>query len=154
MKGKQIIVILIVLAISGYLYSLPVKGLKPKTAKAAPGPVSGSQSAPVTKVTVEDVSVPAKTAIGAALAARINDLEGQLKTANTDAAKLSLQKQLAKQWDDDNQPAPSAFYYQAVAQKENTFENWMNAGNHFNDAYKTATDTAVQPAFVVLARYF
>jgi hypothetical protein len=148
MKGKQIIVILIVLAISGYLYSLPVKGLiKPKVAKATSGVVSGSRPA-VANITVEDVSVPAKTAIGAALAARINDLESQLKTATTDAAKLSVQKQLAKQWDDDNQPAPSAFYYQAVAQKENTFENWMNAGNHFNDAYKSATDTAAQPAFV------
>jgi len=149
MKGKQIIVILIVLAISGYLYSLPVKGLiKPKVAKATSGVVSGSQSESATKVTVEDVSVPAKTAIGAALAARINDLESQLKAAGTDGAKLNLQKQLAKQWDDDNQPAPSAFYYQEVARKENTFENWMNAGNHFNDAYKSATDTAVQTAFV------
>ena len=102
MKGKQIIVILIVLAISGYLYSLPVKGLiKPKVAKATSGVVSGSRSA-VANITVEDVSVPAKTAIGAALAARINDLESQLKTATTDAAKLSVQKQLAKQWDEDN----------------------------------------------------
>ena len=75
-------------------------------------------------------------------------MEGQLKNASGDADKLNLQKQLAKQWDDDNQPAPSAFYYKAVAQKENTFDNWMNAGNHFNDAYKTTTDTLVQPAFV------
>lgn len=148
MKWKQLTVILIVLAISGYLYSLPVKGLiKPKVAKATSGVVSGSRPS-VTNVTVEDVSAPAKTAIGAALAATINDLESQLKGATDDAARLSLQKKLAKQWDDDNQPAPSAFYYQAVAQKESTFENWMNAGTHFNDAYKNATDTAVQPAFV------
>lgn len=148
MKWKQVTVILIVFAISGYLYSLPVKGLiKPKVAKATSGVVSGSRPS-ITSVTVEDVSGPAKTAIGAALAATINDLESQLKSATDEAAKLSLQKRLAKQWDDDNQPAPSAFYYQVVAQKENTFDNWMNAGNHFNDAYKNATDTAVQPAFV------
>jgi tetratricopeptide (TPR) repeat protein len=148
MSRKQITVIVIVFAISGYLYSLPVKGLvKPKVAKGTAGVVSGSRQS-VTSVTVEDVSAPAKTAIGAALAARINDLEGQLKNAPGDAAKLSLQKQLAKQWDDDNQPAPSAFYYRAVAQKENTFENWMNAGNHFNDAYKITQDTSVQPVLV------
>jgi tetratricopeptide (TPR) repeat protein len=148
MNRKQITVIVIVVAISGYLYSLPVKGLiKPKVAKATSGVVSGSRPS-VTKVTVEDVSSPAKTAIGAALATTINDLEGQLKNASNDADKLDLQKKLAKQWDDDNQPAPSAFYYQAVARKENTFENWMNAGNHFNEAYKTTQDTAVQPAFV------
>jgi tetratricopeptide (TPR) repeat protein len=150
MNRKQLIVIVIVVAISGYLYSLPVKGLiKPKVAKATSGVVSGSHtSAAITHVTVEDVSSPAKTAIGAALAARINDLEGQLKNASGDADKLSIQKQLAKQWDDDNQPAPSAFYYQAVASKENTFENWLAAGSHFNDAYKTTQDTSVQPAFV------
>ncbi len=150
MTRKQITVIVAVVAVSGYLYSLPVKGLiKPKTANQDAGHVSGPQSSPaIRQVTVDEVSTPAKSAIGAALAARINDLEGQLKNASGDADKLSLQKQLAKQWDDDNQPAPSAFYYQEVAGKENTFENWMAAGNHFNDAYKATQDTSVQPAFV------
>jgi len=150
MTRKQITVIVIVLAISGYLYSLPVKGLiKSKDANATAGHVNGSQPSPnVKNVTIEEVSSPAKTAIGAALAARINDLEGQLKNTSGDADKLVIEKQLAKQWDDDNQPAPSAFYYQSVAQKENRFENWMSAGNHFNDAFKSTQDTAVQPAFV------
>jgi tetratricopeptide (TPR) repeat protein len=148
MNKKQIIVVVVIVAISGYLYSLPVKGLvKPKAEKAGSGVVSGTHTA-VSHVSVDDVSAPAKTAIGAALAARINDLEGQLKNASADADKLNIQKQLAKQWDDDNQPAPSAFYYQEVARKENTFANWMAAGNHFNDAYKATQDTAVQPAFV------
>ena len=35
--------------------------------------------------------------------------------------KLELQKELAKKWDDVNQPAPAAFYYQDVARSENTF---------------------------------
>ncbi len=111
MTRKQITVIVIVLAISGYLYSLPVKGLiKPKAANAASGHVNGSQpSSTVRNVTVEEVSSPAKTAIGAALAARINDLEGQLKNTSGDADKLVIEKQLAKQWDDDNQPAPVSF---------------------------------------------
>src|ERR1700761_4334596 len=150
MTRKQITVIVIVLAISGYLYSLPVKGLiKPRDANATAGHVNGSKPSPnVRNVTIEEVSSPAKTAIGAALAARINDLEGQLKNTSGDADKLVIEKQLAKQWDDDNQAAPSAFYYQAVAQKENTFENWMSAGNHFNEAFKSTQDTAVQPAFV------
>jgi tetratricopeptide (TPR) repeat protein len=151
MNRKQIAIIVIVIAISGYLYSLPVKGLiKPKVAKATSGVVSGSRPASV-NVTAEMVSESAKTAIGTALTAKINDLEGQLKNAAGDADKLNLQKQLAKQWDDDNQPAPAAFYYQAAARKENTFEEWLNAGNHFNDAYKVTQDTATQPAFVANA---
>jgi len=150
-KGKQIIVVVAIVVISGYLLSLTPKGLvKPKVTKSGSGVVAGQRPA-AANVTVNEVSTPAKTAIGTALAATINDLEEQLKGASTDADKLSLQKKLAKQWDDDNQPAPAAFYYQAVAGKENSFDNWMNAGNRFNDAYKGTQDTSVQPAFVANA---
>jgi uncharacterized protein HemY len=96
------------------------------------------------------VSTTAKTAIGAALTAKINDLEGQLKNASG-ADEQKLQKQLASQWDDVNQPAPAAFYYQALARKENKLEDWLNAGNRFNDAYKLTQDTLTQPAFVTNA---
>jgi len=147
-KGTQIIVVTAIVVMSGYLLSLSPKGLiKPKVTKSGSGVVAGSKPS-VANVSVDDVSAPAKTAIGAALAATINDLEGQLKAATTDADKLSLQKKLAKQWDDDNQPAPAAFYYQAVARNENGFDDWLNAGKHFNDAYKGTQDTSVQPAFV------
>ncbi len=147
-KGTQIIVVSAIIVMSGYLLSLSPKGLiKPKVTKSGSGVVAGSKPA-VANVSVDDVSSPAKTAIGAALAATINDLEGQLKNATTDADKLSLQKKLAKQWDDDNQPAPAAFYYQAVARKENSFDDWLKAGSRFNDAYKGTQDTSVQPAFV------
>ncbi len=150
MRLKQIIVIALVTAITVYLcLQHPVGLVKPKVIKATSGVVSGSRPAAV-NVTVDMVSTPAKSAIGTALAARINDLEGQLKSAS-DADKLNLQKQLAKQWDDDNQPAPAAFYYQAVARKENAFEDWINTGTHFNDAYKSIQDTAQQPAFVANA---
>lgn len=148
MKAKQITVVAIVVIIAGYLLSLDPKGLVKATGDRGTSAKTQAPRPAIANVTVTDVSVPAKTAIGAALAARINDLEGQLKNASADADKLSLQKQLAKQWDDDNQPAPSAFYYLAAARKENTFDDWVDAGNHFNEAYKSTQDTAVQPAFV------
>lgn len=146
MYKKQIAVSVAIVIVMGYLYYLPVKGLiKPKEAKSDKTNVLTSRKA--TTVTVDMVSEPAKTAIGAGLAAKINDLEGQLKNASgTDANKL--QQQLAKQWDDDNQPAPAAFYYQALARKQNKAEDWLNAGNRFNDAYKLTQDTLLQPAFV------
>ena len=151
MNGKQIIVVAIVVVISGYLYFQPVKGLtKPKTAKQTSGAVAGTNRA-ASKVTVEQVSIPAKSAIGAALAATINDLESQLKSASSATDKLEIQKKLARQWDDDNQPAPSAFYYLAAARADNSFDDWMKAGNHFNDAYKGTQDTAVQPAYIANA---
>jgi tetratricopeptide (TPR) repeat protein len=150
MIKKQIVVIVAIVAVMGYLYSLPVKGLiKPSqthdNAKAAPA------ERPASNVTVATVSEPAKTAIGAALAAKINDLESQLKNATSDADKLRLEKQLAQQWDDDNQPAPAAFYYLAAAHKDNALSNWLNAGNRFNEATKLTQDTALTPAYITNA---
>jgi tetratricopeptide (TPR) repeat protein len=148
MNKKQIVVSVVVVAMMGYLFSLPVKGLiKPKEAKTdKTNVVSGNRKA-AASVTVDMVSATAKTAIGAALTAKINDLEGQLKNASGND-ELKLQKQLATQWDDVNQPAPAAFYYMALARKENKLEDWLNAGNRFNDAYKLTQDTLTQPVFV------
>ncbi|MDB5009533.1 MAG: hypothetical protein JWQ06_322 [Mucilaginibacter sp.] len=149
MNKKQIVIIIAVVAITGYLYSLPVKGLvKPKATRTNAGVASEKPAA--TNVNVATVSSSAKTAIGAALSNKINDLESQLKNA-PDNNKLGLQKQLASQWDDVNQPAPAAFYYQEVARKENKLDDWLNAGNRFNDAYKLTQDTSLQPVFITNA---
>lgn len=146
MHKKQIAVLVIVLAIMGYLYSLPIKGLtKAKDDGHANAPKVATK--PVASVTPETVSQGAKMVIGSALSAPINDLENQLKNASG-TAKLALQEKLAKQWDDVNQPAPAAFYYQAVAKQQNTFDDWLAAGNRFNDAFKLTQDTLAQPAFV------
>ncbi|MEZ2335133.1 tetratricopeptide repeat protein [Mucilaginibacter sp. RCC_168] len=151
MNKKQIAISAAVVVIMGYLYYLPVKGLiKPKEAKPDKTSVMTGNRKAATAVTVDMVSATAKTAIGAALTAKINDLEGQLKNASG-ADEQKLQQQLASQWDDVNQPAPAAFYYQALARKENKLEDWLNAGNRFNDAYKLTQDTLLQPAFVANA---
>src|SRR5882762_5674559 len=140
MNTKQIVEGVAVVIIIDYLYRLPVKGLiKPKEAKTDKTNVM-TANRKAAAVTVDMVSATAKTAIGAALTAKINDLEGQLKNASG-ADGLKLQKQLAGQWDDVNQPAPAAFYYLALARKENKLEDWLNAGNRFNDAYKLTQDT-------------
>ena len=152
MYKKQIAVVVIVLAIMGYLYSLPVKGLiKPKTDAAKNAGMMASTGRPAANVTVDMVSTPAKTAIGSALSAKIIELEGNLKNASGDAEKLTLEKQLAKHWDDVNQPGPAAFYYQLVAAKQNTFADWLMAGNRFNEAVKVTRDTLTQPAMVLKA---
>lgn len=153
MKKEQIVVIVIVFAVMGYLYMQPVKGLiKSKTAQGHTNAVAAAaKSRLFTKVSVEMVSAASKLLIGQALAAQISDLETQLKNAEDAAVKLNLQKQLAKQWDDVNQPAPAAFYYQDVATQDNKYADWLSAGNHFNDAFKLTQDTLEQPAFVVNA---
>ena len=152
MNRKQIVVIVAVVAVIGYLYSLPVKGLvKPKVATANSG-VAGEDEGvhPSVNVTVATVSEAAKAAIGPGLSVKINNLEAEL-TKTEGNGKLSLQKQLATSWDDVNQPAPAAFYYQEVARKDNKLESWLNAGNRFNEAYKLTQDTSAQPVFTLNA---
>lgn len=151
MKAKQIAVIAAVVVIVGYLYLQPVKGLvKPKESQANNGMVAGSASKPTVNVSVEMLSATAKTAIGDKLSAQITDLETQLK--NAEGAKLQdLQRQLAHKWDDVNQPAPAGFYYLELARKQNKFEDWLNAGNRFNDAYKFTQDSTIQGAMVLNA---
>jgi len=155
MNKKQIVIVVAVVAVMGYLYSLPVKGLiKPKDeAGHANGVMTSTSEAkrPVIQVSVEAISASAKAAIGPALAGKIATLEDQLSKAPEGDAKLAIKKQLAQQWDDVNQPAPAGFYYLDLARKSNDFQQWLNAGNRFNDAYKFTQDTAVQPAYVANA---
>jgi tetratricopeptide (TPR) repeat protein len=147
MNKKQIVIIVAVIAVTGYLYSLPVKGLvKPKATRSNSGVAGNDRPAAAANINVATVSAAAKTAIGAALSAKINDLENQLKNA-PENNKPELEKQLASQWDDDNQPTPAAFYYLSVARKENKYEDWLNAGNRFNDSYKLTQDTSSQALY-------
>jgi len=151
MHKKQIVVIIAVVAIMGFLYSRDLVGVKKSADTDGHTNTAAQQQRPVVNVTVEMASAAAKIAIGPALTGQINDTESQLKKAGDDAAKLSLQKKLAQQWDEVNQPAPAAFYYQAIAQKENTFGDWVSAGTHFNDAFRFDQDTVSQPSYVLNA---
>jgi tetratricopeptide (TPR) repeat protein len=153
MQKKQIVVGVIVVAVMGYLFVLPVKGLvKPKEARTNSA-AKITQARPVANNNVDAnyVSAPAKTAVGAAIAAEITALENSLKNAGSDADKLKFETELAKKWDDVNQPAPAAFYYMAVAKEKNGYQDWVSAGDRFNDAYKFTQDTLAQPVFVLNA---
>ena len=147
MNKKQITVIVAVVAVIGYLYWLPIsKGSTESAVKKGTGSVARAEK-PTANVTVNTASTSAKSLVGDSLSAKISTLEEQLKNASADADKLSLQKSLATIWDNANQPAPAAFYYQDIAKAENTAASWIAAGNHFNDAFKQAQDTTAQPVY-------
>ncbi|MGV8877406.1 MAG: tetratricopeptide repeat protein [Sphingobacteriaceae bacterium] len=142
LKKKQIVVVVSIVAVMGYLISQPVKGL----VKAQEENTDTAQKPASSNVDLAYVSEAAKPLIGAA-ATGITELEAKLKVASDDQ-KLTLQKELAGKWDDVNQPGPGAFYYQEIAQKENTYKAWLTAGEHFNDAFKFSQDTLARPAFL------
>lgn len=147
MKIKQIAFAVAILAVMGYLYTQPLKALT-KGDSSHDTPQNAATAAPVANVTAETVSTTAKTAIGEGLSVKINDLEAKLQKASSDSEKTVVEKQLAKAWDDVNQPAPAAFYYIAIARKDKTFTDWINAGIRFNEAYKATSDTTAAPVFV------
>jgi tetratricopeptide (TPR) repeat protein len=149
MYKKQIAVIVIVVAIMGYVYSLPVKGLiKPEQSDGHTSAAAQQQTTrQIASVTLEMVSSAGKIAIGPAMADQVSSLEKQL-TGTTGNQQLMAEKKLAGEWEALNQPAPAAFYYRSVAEKEGTFNDWLTAGNRFNDAFKFDQDTVSQPAFV------
>lgn len=154
MKKKQIGVVVIVVAMMTYLISLPVKGLiRPKEERTKPG--SATSAAPEqeasSNINEEYVSTEAKKLLTSQMQTEISDKEAQLQKATAGGERLPLEKDLAKTWDDLNVPAPAAFYYLSVARKESTLQNWLNAGEHFNDAYKLTQDTVAKPAFLINA---
>jgi len=151
MKKAQIAVILAVVLIMGCLLLLKPVGLKPTQTRSSPGARVSETQAGNANVNVDYVSATAKQAIGNNLAAGIANLETSLKNAGSDADRLKLQKELAKKWDDVNQPAPAAFYYQAIAGTENTYQDWVNAGDRFNDAFRYSQDTVAAPILVLNA---
>jgi len=149
MRKKQIVTVIAVVTVMGYLYMQPVKGLiKPNDDHGTKNGQVPQAARPLANVDVQTVSVPAKQAIGPALADKITALEQELAKAGTGTQKQQMQLQLAQQWDGVNQAAPAAFYYQALGKAGNQFENWLNAGNRFNDAYKFTQDTLTQPVFI------
>ncbi|MCO5936823.1 tetratricopeptide repeat protein [Mucilaginibacter sp. RB4R14] len=152
MKVKQIVVGVAVVAIMGYLYSLPVKGLS--QAKAATRGQAAAGAAPMVKananINVATVSASAKVNIDASVAKQISTLENKLKTAG-DADKATLERQIAKIWASVAQPAPAAFYYLDIAHKSNAIADWLDAGKGFNAAYKLSQDTSAQGTYIVNA---
>jgi tetratricopeptide (TPR) repeat protein len=145
MNKKQVAVCVIVVFAMGYLYLQPVKGLvKAKETGDKPATEAAAQPA-AAEVTLTSVTAAAKPALDAAQTKQISTLEEQLSGAS-DAVKPSVQRSLAALWDAAVQPAPAAFYYLAIAQKTNGFDDWMNAGNRFNEATKRTQEAGEQTA--------
>lgn len=143
MTGKQIAVVGLVVVLMGLLLSLNIKGL----VKEDGANQATEQAASTVTINLQTVSESAKIGLNANLAQQITALEEQLKTADG-AKKVELQKELAIKWTDVNQPAPSAFYYEMLAQSDNDFANWLKAGDLFSDAYQDTQDTLSQPGLI------
>jgi len=145
MNRKQVAVIGLVIVLMGLLLSLDIKGLvKEDGGQSENGAENAAQSS---SLTIESVSETAKLSLNANLSQQVKDLEEKLKGADG-SEKLALQQQLAEKWDDVNQPAASALYYEILAKSNNNYSDWVKAGNLFTDAYQAEKDSLMQPALI------
>ena len=146
LNRKQVIVVCSAVVLMGIMLSMDIQGLvKPKDeSKSTPA----GQAPPAVKAfSLEEVSVLSKQSLTANLKKQVTDLEAALKSASENE-KVDLHKKLAQQWDDLNQAAPAAFYYELIAQKEPGFTPWLKTGDKFTEAYQQTADTLMQPALV------
>ena len=146
LNRKQVIVVCSAVLLMGIMLSMDIQGLvKPKD--ESKGTPAGQAPPAVKAFSLEEVSVLSKQSLTANLKKQVTDLEAALKSASENE-KVDLHKKLAQQWDDLNQAAPAAFYYELIAQKEPGFTPWLKTGDKFTEAYQQTADTLMQPALV------
>lgn len=140
-RTTQIVIIAGIVLLVGFLFSQDIKGLvKPKedTASAMP------QEAPISGVSLAEVSATAKNLISNAAAKEFTALETSYQKASGQE-KVNQAKVLAQKWDDLGQPIPSAFYLEDVANGESSLKNWLNAGAKFLEVFDISRDSLVKP---------
>ena len=153
LKAKQYILLSSVAVLMVILYSMDIKGLiKPEENEGMQNTVTAGDNKSVAEVSSESISSLSKEMISANLATDISNLEKQIKTSSGDEV-ITLQKQLAQKWDDVNQPAASAFSYEAIAEAEKTYQSWLIAGDRFTDGYQNFRDTTATPGLINKAIY-
>ena len=147
LKTKQIILLGSVAILMGILYSLDIKGLiKPKDNQGMQNTAT-AENKPVAEVSAESVFSLSKQMISANLVTDIEKVEKEIKNVSGEEY-IKLQINLAKKWDDVNQPAAAAFVYEAVATEQSTYANWLITGDRFTDGYQNYRDTAATPGLL------
>ena len=142
-KQIQIIVIVAVVLVMGFLFLRPVKGLVTKVDETAEA--SGTEaSAP--QFTLATVSEAGKRGLNPAIAQEITDLEKKVEEAEGEE-KLNLYQQLADKWNDVEKNVPQAYVYEEMsklAPKNLTY--FLKAGDHFRKGYTNLQDSTLAVA--------
>lgn len=149
-RSKQAILIGAIVLLIAFLFTRDIKGLVKPKEQTSSTPAAGQMAAqaPATaEINLKEVSTAAKNMIKAPLAAEIAALETAYMSASEDN-KAKEAKLLAKKWDDLEQPVPSALYLEIVANKEQSLNNWLAAGETFMKAFDNTQDSLLQPALL------
>lgn len=142
LKTKQIIVIVVVVALIGVLLAQPLSGLVDK------GETTSNQggATPESIYNLELVSEMYKQGLSPSVLQGITDLEARLVQAKEEDDKLAVYEELAVKWDDVAKPIPQGFIYKEMAEITPKFEYWLKAGDAFRAGYTNLQDTALAAA--------
>ncbi len=138
MNTKQIIVIVIVVALMGGLLARPIKGLVDENK----GANSSADATTSSAFNFQSVSEITKQSINASIAQEITVLEEKVAQTSGDE-KLALLEQLVQKWDDVAKFAPQGFVYEEMAEISPKFEYLLKAGDAYRAAYTNLQDTAM-----------
>lgn len=140
-RSKQVIVIAIMLALVGFLFTREVKGLVEPKEEVKQMPASEPS------FSIDEASAVGLASISSSLAKEITVLETAYKNASS-SEQLVQAKQLAQKWDDVEQAIPSAMYLEVVANKEPILINWLAAGTQFLKAFDNTQDSLSRPVML------
>lgn len=145
-RTKQVIIIVAIVLLVGFLFTRDIKGLvKPKEQD---GKAPTSQNGAATpQLSLEEVSTTGKNLISTASAKEISAMESAYMSASA-TDKIKQASQLAQKWEDLEQTVPSAMYLEVVAKGDPTLANWLSAGNRMLKAFENTQDSLVQPVML------
>ncbi|MBE8712878.1 tetratricopeptide repeat protein [Sphingobacterium hungaricum] len=138
LNSKQILVIVLILALMGVLLARPISGLVSEDK----GANSSSSVENASIYNLENVSDIAKQGLNSKISSEIAALENKIASAEGDE-KVELLQQLANKWDDVAKYAPQGFIYQEMATINPKFDYWLKSGNAYRSAYANLQDTVM-----------
>ncbi|MBY0542269.1 MAG: hypothetical protein K2P75_02600 [Sphingobacteriaceae bacterium] len=132
-RSKQVIIIVAMLVLVGFLFTREIKGLvKPKEETKEMPAAAANNTAP--ELNIIEVSNTAKNLISTASTKEISAIESAYMSASgiEKAKKATI---LAQKWNDLEQAIPSAMYLEVVATSEPSSTNWLAAGDRYLKAF-------------------
>ena len=132
-RSKQVIIILAMLVLVGFLFTREIKGLvKPKEETQEMPAAEASTTAP--QLDILEVSNTAKNLISTASTKEISVIESAYNSASG-AEKIKKAAILAEKWNDLEHATPSAMYLEVIATSNPSSTNWLATGDRYLKAF-------------------
>lgn len=131
-RSKQVIIIVAMLVLVGFLFTREIKGLVVPKEEAQEMPAEASTTVP--QLDILEVSNTAKNLISTASTKEISVIESAYLSASG-AEKIKKAAILAEKWNDLEHATPSAMYLEVIATSNPSATNWLATGDRYLKAF-------------------